>query len=246
MQKRKTVRYGWRPDLPDHRDHRFAAPRRKVALPEKVSLRARMPRVLDQGNLGSCTAHAGFAAFAYVHDGFSLSRLKLYYDERALHGETAEDNGAYLRDAVNVLNKKGAAPENLWPYFPARYAEKPPATANAAAARNKITAYQRVAPRDYAACLAAGFPFVIGFSVYEGFEGDATARTGRVLMPKARESLVGGHAVCIIGYAPKWGERHYEVRNSWGASWGDSGNCWIPARYLEDLNLADDAWTIRA
>ena len=28
-------------------------------------------------------------------------------------------------------------------------------------------------------CLAAGYPFVLGFTVYESFESDAVARTGK-------------------------------------------------------------------
>lgn len=241
-------RYGWRPDVPDHRDLRFAV-RRRAALPPVVSLRSKLLAALaiqDQGELGSCTAHAAAAAMAFLHRGLDLSRLKLYYDERVLDGTVNEDAGAYIRDSVKVLNQTGAAAESYWPYVPAKFAKKPPARAARSALRHKISKYMRVAPSDYRACLAAGFPFIIGFSVYESFEGDATANTGRVFVPKKSEALLGGHAVCVIGYAPRWGEVHYEVRNSWSAGWGDAGHFWIPARYLEDLNLADDAWTVRA
>ncbi len=56
---RKPGYYGWMPDLPDNRDHPFAAPLMKLgALPSKVDLRSKCPKVYDQGQIGSCTANA--------------------------------------------------------------------------------------------------------------------------------------------------------------------------------------------
>jgi hypothetical protein len=49
-------------------------------------------------------------------------------------------------------------------------------------------------------CLADGFPFVLGFSVYTSFEGEEVAKSGIVPMPKPDEENVGGHAVlCLHG-----------------------------------------------
>ena len=51
--------YGWAPDLPDVRDHMYAAPMETTkALPAKVDLRPHCPPVYDQGQLGSCTGNA--------------------------------------------------------------------------------------------------------------------------------------------------------------------------------------------
>ena len=41
------------------------------SLPSVVDLRPKMPPVYDQGNLGSCTANALVAAFAYDAPGFA-------------------------------------------------------------------------------------------------------------------------------------------------------------------------------
>ena len=59
------MKYGWKKDLPDHRDFKFTY--QVMSLPQKVDLRPEMPPVYDQGELGSCTANAGGAAFAYTH-----------------------------------------------------------------------------------------------------------------------------------------------------------------------------------
>jgi hypothetical protein len=60
---RKISRYGWRPDLPDVRDHIYAAPKRTlVTLPPMVDLRSEDSPIYDQGQIGSCTANAIAAA----------------------------------------------------------------------------------------------------------------------------------------------------------------------------------------
>ena len=239
-------RWGWRPDIPDARDHTttLRAPR---AMPAKVSLRKASPPVQDQGWLGSCVAHAVGALFQMAGEGNPQpSRLKLYWDARAAIDCTREDSGSHIRDAVKALAKRGAAEESLWPYQPKLFATRPPAAAVRNAARHRITSYRRLKPDQYRAALAIGQAFAIGFTVYESFEGDGVARNGIVPMPGPKERALGGHAVAVIGYRTRRGVLEYEVRNSWGADWGDRGHCWMPAAYLENLDLADDAWAIFA
>ena len=56
---RQNKKFGWVPDLPDHRDHMYAAPLMIVtALPAKADLRPKCPPVVNQGKLGSCTENA--------------------------------------------------------------------------------------------------------------------------------------------------------------------------------------------
>ncbi len=250
---RKIKKYGWTPDLPDHRDHVYAAARPAANLPDKVSLRAKMPPVFDQGELGSCTANALCGAMGFIHPGFIGSRLQLYFSERKVEHSVDQDSGAQLRDGVKVLNQLGVAPETLWPYDITKFTDTPPANVFKAAAEHKVNTYKRLAGRnDYRSCLAAGFPFVIGITVYESFESESVAKDGIVPMPSRDDQMVGGHAVCVIGYDShlKLGANgvgdYYEVRNSWGSKWGDEGNFWLPAAYVESADLAADAWTLRA
>ena len=74
---------------------------------------------------------------------------------------------------------------------------------------------------DLRGCLAAGFPFVFGFTVYASFESDYVARTGHVPMPHWFERAIGGHAVMAVGYDDA--SSTFIVRNSWGPGWGDGG-----------------------
>src|SRR6266403_1601749 len=51
--------YGWLPDLPDQRDFSYGVIKPRLAkLPSKVDLRKKCPPIENQGEIGSCTAHA--------------------------------------------------------------------------------------------------------------------------------------------------------------------------------------------
>jgi hypothetical protein len=103
---RTTSRYGWIPDLPDQRDHLYAAPPRILtALPTRVDLRPRCPPVFDQSTLGSCTANAIGNAYRFdllkqrASKSFVPSRLFIYFNERVIEGTTDTDAGAMHQDA---------------------------------------------------------------------------------------------------------------------------------------------------
>jgi C1A family cysteine protease len=252
LTRTKIKRYGWIPDLPDQRDRMFAAPVAPGALPPKVDLTAQCPPVYDQGQLGSCTANAIAGALEFdqvkqLHsDVFVPSRLFVYYNERVIEGTVDEDSGAMLRDGIKSVAKQGAPHESLWPYAVSKFRTKPNAKAYADGLDHQAILYQRV-PQvldQLRGCLAAGYPFVFGFSVYESFESAAVARSGDVPMPGAGEALLGGHAVVAVGYDTA--ASRFVARNSWGPAWGRGGYFTIPFAYLLDAGLADDFWTIRS
>ena len=92
-------------------------------------------------------------------------------------------------------------------------------------------------------CLASGFPFVFGFSVYSSFMSDEVKQTGIMPMPEEDEDMLGGHAVMAAGYDND--TRMFLIRNSWGKKWGDNGYFWMPYDYVSKTNNCSDFWTIR-
>ncbi|MBS0571257.1 MAG: C1 family peptidase [Proteobacteria bacterium] len=242
--------YGWIPDLPDQRDHLYAkvhaVPKK---LPARVDLRAQCSAIEDQGQLGSCTANALAGALEFLERKqeqplVDLSRLFIYYNERVIEHSVKQDSGAMLRDGIKTLAKQGVCDEKLWPYVIKKFAIKPKPACYTQAAQHTISSYQRLATtQEMRACLADGYPFVFGFTVYESFESDAVANTGTVPMPKKNERALGGHAMCAVGYDDA--ARRFIVRNSWGAGWGKHGHCTMPYAYLADRDLSDDFWTMR-
>ncbi len=253
LRKHSIKWYGWVADTPDQRDHVYAAPAPYLAkLPPKVDLRPLCPKTIyDQGNLGSCTGNAIAGAIQFermkqkLKPDFIPSRLFIYYNERVMESTVESDSGAQIRDGIKSVAKLGDCPETEWRYDIARFATKPTAKCYRDARKYKAVLYQRVIQNvnQMKGCLASGYPFVFGFSVYESFEGAAVAKTGVVPMPTRKEKQLGGHAVIAVGYDDS--KHRFIVRNSWGAKWGMSGYFTMPYAYLTDSNLADDLWTIR-
>jgi C1A family cysteine protease len=242
---------GYIPDLADFRDHNFlfAAP---IPTPPHVDWTAKCPPVYDQGELGSCTANAIGAAVEFDRKkqglkDFIPSRLFIYYNERVMEHTVYEDAGAMIRDGIKSVSKLGVPPETDWPYNVARFTQKPPVAAYKDAIIDRALSYARVT-RDLTQmkqCLAMGYPFTLGFSVYDSFQSKEVAKTGIVPMPKLDENLLGGHAVLCVGYDDPSGR--FIVRNSWGKGWGTNGSGYftMPYTYLLDANLSDDFWVIK-
>lgn len=248
-------RFGWRPDQLDPRDHKFAlAPGAQRLLPPNASLSLKMePPIGDQANLGSCT---GWMA-TYLHEQLrrksglasSLpSPLATYYWTRLIEGglaQTKQDSGATIRDAVRSLAINGAAPEELWPYVPAKFAVRPSAAAQNAAAQRQVISYQRVTSLDgIKASIVDGYPVGFGFLVFPSMMTAAVARSGKVPMPGAGEAPEGGHACAFVAYNDT--QRLLLFRNQWGGSWGRGGYGYLPYEYVTNRELCQDWWTIRA
>ena len=251
-------RYGWIPDLPDQRDEGHEVPIEIVlALPSAVDLRPLCPPVYDQGRLGSCTANAIAAAIAFEQRKlaepllFTPSRLFIYYNERSLQDTINADTGAPLREGMKVVNRMGVCPEDEldntanWPYDPTQFAARPHDPCYAAARHVRALRYQRLrhSLEDLKGCLAEGYPFVFGFTVYTSFEGLQVRETGAMALPEPDDTVVGGHAAMAVGYDDT--RQVLIVRNSWGPEWGDHGYFYMPYEYLIARGLARDFWTIR-
>jgi C1A family cysteine protease len=223
---------------------------RLAALPRKVDMRSKCSPVEDQGQLGSCTANAlvGALEFLELKDGakfVDLSRLFLYYNERVIEGTVDQDNGAFIRDGIKSLAKQGVCSETEWPYKISRFKRKPSRACYRSAKNHQILSYHRITTvNEMRGCLAAGFPFVFGFTVYSAFESVTVARSGVLNMPRPKEKTIGGHAVMAVCYDDA--SRRFVIRNSWGDDWGQKGYFTMPYDYLSpDKNLADDFWTVR-
>jgi C1A family cysteine protease len=250
MNVRKIKGYGWKPSLPDPRDLYFkiSAP---VPLPPKVDLAADVPAILNQESLGSCTANALATAYQFTllkqkeKEYFTPSRLFIYYNERAIERTINSDSGAMLRDGMKVLNKIGTCDEVIWPYKIKEFKKQPPSPCFVQALKNKITQYERIDGRNLyliKQCLAKGHPFVFGFTVFDSFESQEVADTGIMPMPTNSERMLGGHAVCAVGYDDATGM--IKVQNSWGTEWGDNGYFYMPYEFITNPQLCSDFWTI--
>lgn len=247
----KIMKYGWKPDLPDVRDHLYKV-ENVSSLPSKVDLRTQCPPVVNQGDLGSCTscsianAHYFEQLKQKENKSFMPSRLFVYYNERVIEGTVKQDSGAMIRDGIKSIAQQGVCTEKRLPYDVTKFTRKPSKACYTEGLKHQAISYQRINNQqlnELKGCLASGYPFVFGFTVYESFESQDVANTGIVPMPGKTEKVLGGHAVMAVGYDDSTGR--FLVMNSWGTNWGDKGYFTIPYEYLTNSNLADDFWTIR-
>lgn len=249
-------------DVPDSRDYVYSLNRHQLRapLPRQVDLRPHCSRVLDQGSIGTCTAHAVAAAFSYEERRqrirvISPSRLFIYYNERVLTHQRSLNCVVRLRDAIKAVAKCGVCPESLWPYSedPHILRKRPPTIAFEAAAKHQIVGYHRIPIgtlkpaaflKHLKRCLADGGPFLFGFVLYENFESAAVKKSGIMPVPdKKQEKAIGGHAVVAVGYDDR--RKAVLVRNSWGPRWGIRGYFWMPYKVISDRELAHDFWTVQ-
>lgn len=241
--------FGWKPSLSDKRDWLYSAPFHSIGkLPKEVDLRKTgfvQPR-RDQGRLGSCTANAVASChyFSQAKQGqkpFNPSRLGIYWMERDIEGTVNYDSGAYGRDGFKAIQKNGIWPEEMQPYNISNFKKKPSADCYKEGLRHQGLQYFVVSKNleQLQGCLAEGFPFAFGFTVYDSFESATVARTGIMPLPRHGESVLGGHEVYAIGYKFINNMLYFICANSWNTSWGDKGDFYMPASFMTGRDCSD-------
>lgn len=223
------------------------ADNKKSPLPESVSLLKYAPKRLNQGQQGSCVAWASaYAARSIMQsratgqnpDNTTFSPAFLY-NQIALEG----CQGAYLPEAMKVMQGKGLAPFNEMPYNDQDCSSRPNDMALRKASEFKIDGFQRLTGGSQGTDaqsvnmlaikqnLAQGAPVVIGMMVGGSFMQDMMGK--EMWTPTDADYDMrgfGGHAMCVIGYddykfAKNMGG--FQIMNSWGEDWGKKGVAWV-------------------
>jgi len=280
---KETVGTGWLPPLPDLRDYtkeqpdvaKMAkmlgiSPTKKLVpgLPAKVDLRKWCSPIENQGNLGSCTAHAAMGIVEYFEQRafgkhINGSRLFVYKATRNLMGVTG-DTGAWLRNTMGALVLCGIPPEKYWAYTDHKpdFDKEPPSFVYAVADNYEALRYfchdplgMNIPPTtvlgNVKRFLAAGIPSMFGFFGFPSFSQSDIK--GGIPYPCSGEQAQWGHAIVAVGYDDTMKIKNLNcnketkgallIRNSWGSGWGDNGYGWLPYQYVLS-QLAVDFWSL--
>lgn len=226
-----------------------------------------MPPVYDQGRIGSCTSNAVAAAVQYVRrlsnqkPDFPPSRLFIYYNGRIQENTLATDSGLSIGDGIRAIEQFGVCPESEWPYdspapndkgqFPdgSRAVSKPRHETFQSAYQHRAIDAHSIASkgdariRELKACLAEGYPFAFGFTIYRSFFDPSKQPLTKVVVPPILDLPQGGHAVLAVGYDEN--SKLFICRNSWGVSVQDKGYFYMPYDYVINDDLVADFWTVR-
>jgi C1A family cysteine protease len=274
----EIVGTGWLPPMPDLRDYtehqkEIKAMSKKLGLnagkkksATSVDLRQWCSPVENQGNLGSCTAHAGIGIVEYYEkrafnkhiDG---SRLFLYKVTRNLMQVTG-DTGAWLREVMGALALCGVPAEKYWPYKVADFDNEPDPFVYSIADNYEAIKYFCHDPQGakipYPAVLEtvkkyleAGIPSMFGFWGFPSYQDSDVP--GGIPYPGEGEKAEWGHAIVAVGYDDNKKIKNLKsnkvttgallFRNSWGKEWGDKGYGWLPYDYVL-YNVASDFWSL--
>ena len=209
---------------PDVRD--YVAHTKLAEFPSEFELD--MPKVKNQGSVGSCVAHALSTVAEYFNNKETgkyeeMSTGYIYGNRRlTLH----KGKGMYVRDAINTATKYGDVPNG---YFPVNV-EVPYAIEKFEAEVNKIESngyYFKFAEyfklKDEAAIktsIMENGPVV--FSMY--WYDDIKVTKGVMHTDCVKTEKTGAHCMVIYG----WNEVGWKVQNSWSARWGSKGRVVIP------------------
>lgn len=82
-------------------------------------------------------------------------------------------------------------------------------------------------------------PLAVAFTVYSDFP---TYKSG--VYKHTTGSMLGGHAVEMIGWGTENGEDYWIIKNSWNEQWGDNGYFKI-ARGSDECGIEDDVTGVR-
>jgi len=225
-----------------------------ISPPPSVNLITQMPGIRDQGNRGTCVAHAAVAALEHylgVNGAYQdMSEQFLYYDCKQNDGHV-NSPGTWLGTAVPLLQRDGCCLEATWPYSPNPIPGNegqgpPPPRAKVEALSYRVPSYKQLPSTsitDIKAELSAGRCVAFSIPVFNSwYRNKWVAYTGDIVMPVPGEVRVGGHAMCFVGYVdlpqnPELGGGRFLLRNSWDSKWGikcsyGTGYGTIPYRYV--------------
>lgn len=231
--------------IPRPRYSLMRAPGIASQLPASTNLISQMQPIKNQGDRGTCVAHATGAVAEHYWRGrgqvIDLSRQFLYWDCKQHDGDPNVE-GTWVAVAMQRLAADGCCLEQTWPYVPTPIAgnesqDPPPAAALAEAATFKTPEGQQIAATavtDIKAALAGGFPVAFSIPVFNSwYRNDEVYRTGELVNPLPGEGNVGGHAMCLVGYqddasATAQGGGRFWIRNSWGTVWASQSVLGVP------------------
>jgi C1A family cysteine protease len=257
---------GWKKDAlirPGMKADLSARPKLGLAPPPKsASARPYILDILDQGQLGSCTGNGSMQGIraSQVRQGAKApplgSRLWAYYMGRALSHDTANDDGAQIRNVFAGISRLGFPPESLWPYSDERTSSNAPFRTMPSTeafngaydqrATGNVVSYFRLDDNDSTRvadvqrAIAAGYVVVFGTDVSENFcEGDLGSGP---IAPPVGLPIAGGHCMCLAEYdTSASGIVTFGVVNSWGSSFGSGGWVEFSSDYVA-WSATNDLW----
>jgi Papain family cysteine protease len=211
-------------------------------IPIKVSLRRYCPVAGNQYRIGACVGWAvGYNALTIlraVHANVTDKALitqkansaAFVYNQVRLEAEADCNQGAYIEDALQLLQSRGDCLESTFSYAAGATdcRSKPAPRTFAEAVLYRIRDYAAVFPVQEVGknkvsrmckVLATNTPVIVGVGITKSFLDVLPGQ--KRWDPTPEETIDSYHAMVVVGYDNV--EKHFELLNSFGAAWGKNG-----------------------
>lgn len=234
-----------------------------IVLPSQVDLSDKMPPIGNQGYQASC------AAFAVAYASKSYQEKIQYNWQFVENGSIRNDRicspsfifniikrmtvnyncleGIYLAEAFEILRTMGTSFLSDFPYNEQDCGRQPSSNIVKKALVNKISTYKSVNYKNFNEVkynLYVGNPIIIGFLPCDFFQPDGFAAYERGIhytyIPKSILNPKDYHAMLCVGYNDQ--TKSFQIMNSWGGDWGNSGYVDIPYDWFPVL--VQEAYTM--
>jgi hypothetical protein len=219
-----------------------------TALPPAVSLKPYAPLPGDQTVYGTCVAWASAYAARTISESVIIDRrdrglttenvFSPAYVYKSISDDPTCQSGTTIYDALDLMKAKGAAKMlsierdlDFKKIILSLFAES-----RTYPIEDYVTLHRSDQERNGQAgkgpthvqmvkkSLSEQKPVIIGMNTPNSFMSAETIWRPR----EDPDSYYGGHAMCVIGYDDAKYGGAFEVQNSWGKKWGNSGFIWIP------------------
>jgi len=205
-------------------------------------LSEKMPEVMDQGQLGSCTSWAvGYYLNGYLQSmengwlNYSGSKFSPSFLYNYIKNYQPTTGGTSFGDNFNVLLNQGGS---RWGYMPytTDSTVKPSIAALTDANLFKIDEYGliSVVPNDIDSfknyLTTQEIPICIAIQVKPDFD---SLNSNNQVYDDYSGNLRGYHAITIVGFDDS--KNAFKIINSWGKEWGLSGYGWLSYDYIYPL-----------
>ncbi len=224
-----------------------------TVLPKAYSLKKYCPTPKSQGPHGTCTSWATTYAARTIceavsngwtnKDTITNEAFAPIFIYKQLNRQPGCEEGASVAEALGLLKSKGAPKLRSFDVLCAEYI---PNVLYAEASNYKIDDYTTLfnTYSDYVSdkvsvvkkALTEDHLVVFAMDVYESFDSTTDVWNG------VKDVLRGPHAMCVIGYDDDKYGGAFEIMNSWGTWWADSGYVWI--KYEDFRKNAEYAYDV--
>ncbi|WP_319525721.1 C1 family peptidase [uncultured Desulfosarcina sp.] len=201
-------------------------------IPSSKDLREEWWKVDNQENTGACVGFAaayGVLRWHYVKKKMIRKTQKpsarfIWMANKETDNITnypttfLERSGTQTKLALRVAQRYGCVLDKVLP-MKGNLSTISQAAFYSMASRMRISSYHNLGTEldDWRKWLALNGPILTRLNVDKTW--DNASNTSGKLQKYYPDTVRGGHAVCLVGYA----KDHFIVRNSWGSDWGDEG-----------------------